>query len=270
MMSEFSAASLLLALIWNSRFWFVPTAASLLVLSFVFASECHTWELDAASFWFESSAAALPPPATRLKLWLDAQSITGRFHALELDAVKKLATVCETRFGVGLDFVTTLSSLVPSCVLFDIVWGQLAELKLPMLNKWRRWFHPSRVKLPCVSMSVSWFLKSMYLIWIFGSRLILSKNPSSATLWVRDTCLIYGLPSFDDFLDHRFSIFKKCKAKHQSENTSRLKKHNRHWITQDRCAEFESWFGCWCVFLMICYAASLPTLSLWISLLGWR
>ena len=27
----------------------------------------------------------------------------------------------------------------------------------------------------------------------FGSRLILSNNPSSATLWVLDTCLIVGL-----------------------------------------------------------------------------
>ena len=33
----------------------------------------------------------------------------GRFHALELDAVDKLATDCETKFGVGLDFVTIIS-----------------------------------------------------------------------------------------------------------------------------------------------------------------
>ena len=63
---------------------------------------------------------------------------------------------------------------------------------------------------------------------------------------------------------------QKCEVKQQSEKTSRLRKHNRHWITEDPCAEFESWFGCWCVFLMICHAAGLPTLSLWISLLGWR
>ena len=59
MMSEFAAASLL-ALAWKSSFRFVQVVASLLALSFVFASDCHTQELDAASFWFESSAAALP------------------------------------------------------------------------------------------------------------------------------------------------------------------------------------------------------------------
>ena len=42
-------------------------------------------------------------------------------------------------------------------------------------------------------MSASWFLVSMYLIWILGSRLIRSNNQSSATLWVLETCLIVGL-----------------------------------------------------------------------------
>ena len=38
-------------------------------------------------------------------------------------------------------------------------------------------------------MSVSWFLVSMYLIWISGSKLILSNNQSRATLRVLGTCL---------------------------------------------------------------------------------
>ena len=42
-------------------------------------------------------------------------------------------------------------------------------------------------------MSANWFLVSTYLIWILGSKLILSKNQSSATRWVLDTCLIVGL-----------------------------------------------------------------------------
>ena len=42
-------------------------------------------------------------------------------------------------------------------------------------------------------MSASWFLVSMYLIWILESRLIRSNNQSSATLWVLETCLIVGL-----------------------------------------------------------------------------
>ena len=62
-----------------------------------------------------------------------------------------------------------------------------------MSNKHKRWFHSSRVTVPLVSMSASWFLVSMYLIWIFGSKLIRSNNQSRATLWVLETCLIVGL-----------------------------------------------------------------------------
>ena len=39
-------------------------------------------------------------------------------------------------------------------------------------------------------------LVSTYLIWICGSKLILSINQTSATLWVLDTCLIVGLRPF--------------------------------------------------------------------------
>ena len=63
-----------------------------------------------------------------------------------------------------------------------------------MLNKHKRWFHSSRVKFPLVSMSASWFLVSMYLIWVFGSKLIRSINQS--TLWVLETGLIVGLLPF--------------------------------------------------------------------------
>ena len=65
--------------------------------------------------------------------------------------------------------------------------------EIMMFNKWRRWSHSSRVKLPFVNISASWLLVSTYLIWILGSQLILSNNQSSATLWVLDTCLIVGL-----------------------------------------------------------------------------
>ena len=65
-----------------------------------------------------------------------------------------------------------------------------------MLNKHKRWFHSSRVKFHLISMSASWFLVSVYLIWILGSKLILSNNPSRATLWFLETCLIVGLLPF--------------------------------------------------------------------------
>ena len=61
-----------------------------------------------------------------------------------------------------------------------------------MFSRCKRWFLSSRVKLPLVNMSASWFLVSTYFIWILGPKLILSNNRSSATLWVLETCLIVG------------------------------------------------------------------------------
>ena len=75
----------------------------------------------------------------------------------------------ETKFIIGFDFAVTLSSPESVCVLFDITSEHLVELKWLILNKHKRWFHSSRVKFPLVSMSASWFLVSMYLIWILGS-----------------------------------------------------------------------------------------------------
>ena len=106
MMPGFSAASLL-ALFVKIQVWFVSVAASLLALSFVFASDSHTKELDAASLQFEFTLCAM-----RFEpCWLDALSITGRFDALELGGVEELAAVCETKFSVGFDFAASLSLL---------------------------------------------------------------------------------------------------------------------------------------------------------------
>ena len=86
--------------------------------------------------------------------------------------------------------------LILFCVLFDNTSEQSVELKWLKRNKHKRWFHSSRVKFPLVSISASWFLVSMYLIWILGSILILSNNQSRATLLVLETCLIVGLLLF--------------------------------------------------------------------------
>ena len=75
-----------------------------------------------------------------------------------------------------------------------------------MFNNRRRWSHSSRVTLPFVEMSASWFFDSTYLIWTFGSRLILSNNQSRATRWARDTCVIVGLlPLMIIFITASFS-----------------------------------------------------------------
>ena len=100
------------------------------------------------------------------------------------------------KFIIGFDFAVTLSSPASSCVLFDIASRLFMELIWLMLNKHKRWFHSSRVKVPFVNLYASWFLMSIYLIWILGSKLILSNNQSRATLWVLETCLIAGLLPF--------------------------------------------------------------------------
>ena len=101
-----------------------------------------------ARSWFVSLAASLPPLTTRLKFWLDARSVlVGSMHS-KICAVGDPAKVFETKFIVALDYARTLSSPVPSCVLFAIVCSSLLELKLLILTKRRRLFHSSRVKLP--------------------------------------------------------------------------------------------------------------------------
>ena len=103
------------------------------------------------------------------------------------------------------------------------------------------------MKLPFVSMSASWFLVSTYLIWILGSTLILSNKLSSATLWVRDTCLIVGLRPLMIIL-----ITASLSSKMWSNGkVLRLKSHDRCWsIWGHPCG------GCFFVFVFcFCYGA---------------
>ena len=191
-------------------------------------------------FLFEPPAADFPArSAVRFEpCWLGALSIPGRFHALELGAAEELAAFCEKRFNVGFDFATILSSPVPCGILFDIVSGQLAELNMLKMNRWRRWFHSSRVTLPFARKSASWFLVSTNSIWIFWVQVDSVKEPLKRNS-VGSGCVSRCWTSaLDDHLDHRFTI--KCTASHKIEKTSRLRKHNRRCIIQDRCTGLES------------------------------
>ena len=99
---------------------------------------------------------------------------------------EELAGTVDDRFiAVSFDFATNCSSSFCSCTLFAIFLEQLIkleffaqqlELEWLILNRWRRLFHLSRVKLLLVKTSASWCLVSMYLIEILGSRLSLSKT----------------------------------------------------------------------------------------------
>ena len=169
---------------------------------------------------------------------------TGFSDAVEASTVGSLTRHLDTKFVIGFDVAVTVSSPASSCVLFDITSRQLVELKWPMLNKHKRWFHPSRVKFPFVSMSASWFLVSVYLIWILGSTLILSNNQSRATLCHCRTSSLY------DQLDHCFVVFKDV----QHDKNSRLRKQNQHDSDHQSFQEFsfalEMYTGLLCLFTL--------------------
>ena len=120
------------------------------------------------------------------------------FHSFSSPGFLKSRMICSKsplQWGSSLVAISLWLVLLLNLVvdLFAMASEQTVGLKWPILNKHNKWFHSSRVKFPLVRMSASWFLVSMYLIWIFESKLIRSNNQSSATLWVLETCLIGGL-----------------------------------------------------------------------------
>ena len=179
--------------------------AGLSVLASNISPDLHSWE-DHLSSMFHSEKSDELAPITGLSVlvccsfdklrgtfWLSDSVFPGLSDAVEAST---FTLYRETKFIIGFDFAVTLSSPASSCVLFDIGSRPLMELKWLMLNKQKRWFHSSRVKFPFVTMSASWFLVSMYLIWILESKLVPSNNQSRAALWVLETCLIVGLLPF--------------------------------------------------------------------------
>ena len=101
-----------------------------------------------------------------------------------------------------------------------------------MINNRTRWFHSSRVILPFLSMSASWFLVSTHLIWSFGPRWF-CQTTNRVRLWVRDTCLIIWASFFDDHLDHWPPLSSKCTAALAFVVT---------------CSRFDNWSTFWLLF----------------------
>ena len=149
---------------------------------------------------------------------LENFSIPARLDALELGAVGEDAAEQHTRFNVGFDFATILSSPVPCCILFDIDPGQLAELNMLILNRWRRLFHSWRVKLPFVNMSASWFLVSTFLIWSPCWFCQLSYQSQLCGSGIRISLLDF-CPWWSSWSLLRH--LQKCKASHRNEKISR-------------------------------------------------
>ena len=53
-----------------------------------------------------------------------------------------------------------------------------------------------------------------------GPELVRSKNQSRSTLWVLETCLMLGLPPYDDHVDHSFVVVKNIKRCSHARNAS--------------------------------------------------
>ena len=87
----------------------------------------------------------------------------------------------------------------------------LRHAEMADVEKWRRLFHSSRVKLPLVKMSASWCLVSMYLVWILGSKINPIKQPvqnNPVVSWHMSHC---RTPAFDYHLNHGFIVLKDKK-----------------------------------------------------------
>ena len=119
--------------------------------------------------------------------------------------------------AVDFDFATLLSSPFCSRILFAIVQVQLimlefsaqqVELKWLMLNKWRWWFHSSRVKLLFVNMSANWCLVSTYLIWIFWVQIDSIKHPIKSNSVGSGYVSHCWTSAFDDHFNHGFIVLK--------------------------------------------------------------
>ena len=62
----------------------------------------------------------------------------------------------------------------------------------------------------------------MYLIWILGSKLLLSNNQSKATLWVLDTCLIITASVILKDVQHRTKS-RKLRVRRDVINITQIK-----------------------------------------------
>ena len=143
-----------------------------------------------------------PPASIFLGLFCRHKSLRAPVE-IELDDVGVLSTICDTQFITRLRFghhcslfscsfqnslrycfkAACRDESLRAANVAEIVDVKQTEKIVPIIT----------CEVPSVSMSANWYSVSMYLIWILGSKLILSTSQSCANLWVRETCLIIGL-----------------------------------------------------------------------------
>ena len=253
--------------------WLVSTAAIFVALSINFASGSHTCELDAASFWFEPPAAGLPALLgyeirTLLTGCSEFPRATGCTRARRCkracrrtrDQVQRRLLLCHNSFFACSLLHSSRHHFGAACWA-EKCWYRTDGEDCPTHHVW---------SCPFVSMSASCF---------FGVKIF------DLDLWFQVNSVKYPIKCNSLGLGKRVSLsdfcpwwsswsqlhcLHKCRASHQIEKTSRLRKLNRRCIIEERCAELESLLGSWFVFLMVCHVAGFPAHSLWISLIGWK
>ena len=112
-----------------------------------------------------------------------------------------------------------------------------------MLNKWRRLFHWSRVKLPLVNMSASWCLVSMYRICIMGSINPVKQPIQSDSMgsWYMSHC---GTQAFHYHFNHGFHCPQRHTTYHWKQTVFRLMERDQHWSDRDWCSWLKLVFAC--------------------------
>ena len=137
----------------------VPYNEGYTVLAIDLTSVSHSWEFHFLSSSFDSdvwhNASGISVLAIKSNSWLSDLKLPGLADIVEIDANEDPARLLDIKLLTDFNLTSILSSPFPSCVLFDIDWVQLGELKRLMLKRHRRWFHSSRVKFPLVKMSAS-------------------------------------------------------------------------------------------------------------------
>ena len=181
---------------WTNPAGCPPTSLSVLAPNI--SPNFHSWE-DHLSSMFHASAHH-KSPCSSLLLIQKAQRyvLTFRFRfpwvrCCRGKHVRIPPAIWWYQIHHRLWFCCDSFSPASSSVLFGIASRVLMQL---MLNKYKRWFPFITCEFSAWSVSASWFLMSMYLKWILGSKLILPNKQSRATLWVLETCLTVGLLHF--------------------------------------------------------------------------
>ena len=140
-----------------------------------------------------------------------ALSIPGRLDALELGAVGELAAERGTRFNVGFDFATILSSPVLCCILFDSTSGQLAELKKADIEQMEK-IVPL---ITCESVLCQYVCELVFGANKFdldsGVQVDSVKSPIKRNSVGPGYVSHCWTSAVDDHLDHRFIIFKNVR-----------------------------------------------------------